>query len=286
MFTGRDANVTDEDRRRSPLHALPTWLDDLQHADARRPMGAYARLVPDVGVQRRREFVRSPQSDCLRRKHVRRRSPEPGDFQSFARESAHACMSSRLPRSSTWSNCWRTWCSITDHGQGSAWIKARLPLAVLRNFDAKRAPGGFGPADLARLFEQFLPRFRSDAADWGAKDNTDPEWRLADGRRHVVPGSLQLRFRRDRNGPGESRNGLEERSRSALTIPPAGGRYSNRFTRLCRSPNGTRRTADIGSTRTEPSCRFSSWPPNAIRRLLRGRKPACRQRPRSSGGNA
>ena len=67
---------------------------------------------------------------------------------------------------------------ITDHSQGPAWIKARLPLAILRNFDARRAPAGFGPADLGRLFEQFLPRFRSDAADWDAKDNVDPEWRL------------------------------------------------------------------------------------------------------------
>ena len=67
---------------------------------------------------------------------------------------------------------------ITDHGRGSGWIKARLPLAILRNVDWKRAPGGFGPSDLTRLFEHFLPRFRSDAADWGAKDSADSDWRL------------------------------------------------------------------------------------------------------------
>jgi hypothetical protein len=67
---------------------------------------------------------------------------------------------------------------ISDHSRGPAWIKTRLPLAILRNFDGRRAPAGFGPPELARLFERFLPRFRSDAADWGANDNTDPEWRL------------------------------------------------------------------------------------------------------------
>jgi 7,8-dihydro-6-hydroxymethylpterin dimethyltransferase len=67
---------------------------------------------------------------------------------------------------------------LADQGRGPALIKTRLPLAILRNFNARRAPAGVGPADLARLFEQLLPRFRSEAADWHVKDNADPEWRL------------------------------------------------------------------------------------------------------------
>lgn len=67
---------------------------------------------------------------------------------------------------------------ITDRSRGPSWIRARLPLAVLRNFDATRAPAGLGTADLARSLEQLLPRFRSEAPDWHTKDNADPEWRL------------------------------------------------------------------------------------------------------------
>ena len=65
---------------------------------------------------------------------------------------------------------------VTDQSRDPAWIKARLALTILRNFNPRNAPVGFRPADLARLFEQFLPRFRSDGADWDAKDNADPEW--------------------------------------------------------------------------------------------------------------
>jgi uncharacterized radical SAM superfamily Fe-S cluster-containing enzyme len=67
---------------------------------------------------------------------------------------------------------------VTDEGRGPAWIKARVQLAILRHFNAERAPAGFAAADLARLLEQLLPRFRSEGADWHSKDNADPEWRL------------------------------------------------------------------------------------------------------------
>src|SRR5262249_16701583 len=67
---------------------------------------------------------------------------------------------------------------ITDRRQSPGWINARVRLAILRNFNVRKAPLGFDLADLARLLEQLLPRFRSEGADWRVKDNADPEWRL------------------------------------------------------------------------------------------------------------
>ena len=67
---------------------------------------------------------------------------------------------------------------IADHGRGSALDQGSAPTRDSQELRWTRAPAGFGPSDLARLFEHFLPRFRSDAADWHAKDNADPEWRL------------------------------------------------------------------------------------------------------------
>ena len=100
---------------------------------------------------------------------------------------------------------------------------------------------------------------------------------VADGRWDVVPRPLQLRPRRDRDGSSTESARFGEKSRSALT--PAGWRQcSIGLTRLFRSPTGTRRTADIASTRTEPSCRCGSSPPNVIPQVLRGRKPLCRGR--------
>jgi hypothetical protein len=49
---------------------------------------------------------------------------------------------------------------------------------MLRNFDRRKAPRGFTASDLSRLFAQFEPRFRSDGAEWAARDNDDPRWRL------------------------------------------------------------------------------------------------------------
>jgi hypothetical protein len=67
---------------------------------------------------------------------------------------------------------------ITDRWSGAAWAKARMAIAIARNFDARRAPSGFTSRHLFELFAHFLPRFRSEGDDWPARDNADPEWRL------------------------------------------------------------------------------------------------------------
>ena len=176
MFTGRDASVAEDDRR-SRRYTFADLADDLRRQmrgvqwEPMRdwfPMSAYSvvanlfdHLNPTAAVGSMFAEAHPNQSifsPLLVNQHTRDVVPV-ASFLNVERLLGDMVQ-------------------IADHSQGPAWIKARLPLAVLRNFDARRAPAGFGPADLARLLEQFLPRFRSDAADWDAKDNMDPEWRL------------------------------------------------------------------------------------------------------------
>jgi hypothetical protein len=67
---------------------------------------------------------------------------------------------------------------ITNQWRGAAWAKARIALAITRNYDARRAPEGFTSGSLSELFAHFVPRYRSDVDNWSARDNTDPQWRL------------------------------------------------------------------------------------------------------------
>jgi uncharacterized radical SAM superfamily Fe-S cluster-containing enzyme len=67
---------------------------------------------------------------------------------------------------------------IADRGRGASSTKAQIGVAMLRNFDRRKAPLGFTASDLSRLFAQFEPRFRSDGTEWAARDNDDPRWRL------------------------------------------------------------------------------------------------------------
>jgi hypothetical protein len=68
--------------------------------------------------------------------------------------------------------------TVPDEGKSVEETRASLVRAMLRRFDPRRAPAGFTVADLFALLERFLPRFRSDGADWASRDNTDPKWRL------------------------------------------------------------------------------------------------------------
>jgi len=67
---------------------------------------------------------------------------------------------------------------ITDHWRGPTWAKARMALAIARNYDGGSAPAGFRCRDLSALFAHFGPRYRSDGDDWSKRDNSDPQWRL------------------------------------------------------------------------------------------------------------
>ena len=282
MFTGRDANVGG-DERRSRRYTLADLARDLQHQTSGVqwepmrdwfPMSAYSvvgnlfdHLNPTASVGSMFADAHPSQaifSPLLVNQRTRQVVPIASfvNVERLLADLAH----------------------ITDHSQGPAWIKARLPLAILRNFDGRRAPAGFDPPTW-RASSSASYRDLGVMLRIGTPGTARTPVAVADGRRDVVPRPLQLRPRRDRDGSSQSRHGLG-RNLVLRSHRSAGGRCSIGLTRLFRSPTGTRRTADIASTRTDPSCRCGSSPPNVIPQVLRGRKPLCRGRvvdPRSRG---
>jgi hypothetical protein len=68
--------------------------------------------------------------------------------------------------------------AITDGWRGATWGRARMALAICRNYDRRHAPQGFRMRNLFELLTQFEPRFKAVGDDWSARDNADPEWRL------------------------------------------------------------------------------------------------------------
>jgi uncharacterized radical SAM superfamily Fe-S cluster-containing enzyme len=58
---------------------------------------------------------------------------------------------------------------ITDRGRGPATIKALVWLSVLRNFDQKKAPLGFGLTQLRGLVDDCFYRVTGSGDDWSQK---------------------------------------------------------------------------------------------------------------------
>lgn len=175
MFTGRDANLGDEERavRRYtfaelaedlkrqtsmqwepmrdwfPISAYSIFANLFDSLNPNAAMGSmYADVHPDHGIF----------SPLLVNKATRQAVP----------------ISSFLNVDQILADIVR----ITDNNRGSLITKAQLILSVLRNFDRGKAPRGFSRSDLQYLFESFHPRLRCDMADWDLRDSADPEWRI------------------------------------------------------------------------------------------------------------
>jgi len=176
MFTGRDAKVGDDDRH-ARRYTLANLAEDLKRQTSAIqwepmrdwfPMSAYSvfgnlfdHMNPNASVGSLYADVH-PNQAIFSPMLVNQRTRQMVPISSFV----------NVDRLLT------DLVQITDDGRGPASIKSQVALSILRNFNARNAPVGFAPTDLARLFEQFIPRFRSDGDDWNAKDNADPEWRL------------------------------------------------------------------------------------------------------------
>jgi 7,8-dihydro-6-hydroxymethylpterin dimethyltransferase len=68
---------------------------------------------------------------------------------------------------------------ITDSGRGPAATKVLVSLSVLRNFDHRKAPSGFGLAELRALFEDCFYRVAGSSDHWSQKAYSyDGRWRI------------------------------------------------------------------------------------------------------------
>ena len=176
MFAGRDANVSDEERK-ARRHTLADLAHDLQRQTPTMdwqpmrdwfPTSAYSvfanffdHLHPDAKVGSIYADVH-PDQGMFSPLVVNRRTGLVVPISSFVNVE-------RLLKDVV---------EITDTWRSATWAKARMGLAILRSYDARRAPSGFRRRDLFELFASFEPRFRAEGEDWAARDNADPEWRL------------------------------------------------------------------------------------------------------------
>jgi len=68
---------------------------------------------------------------------------------------------------------------ITDSARGRAATKALAALSLLRNFDSRKAPAGFGPEQFRGLLEDCFYRVAGSGNDWSRKsDSYDGRFRI------------------------------------------------------------------------------------------------------------
>ena len=85
---------------------------------------------------------------------------------------------------------------ITDTARGRKLSYAQLGMAIMRNFNAERAPEGFPISQIINLFKPSSTNSNSDRNDRMVAEGCRQQRHLARAlrRRHVVPGSFQLRL--------------------------------------------------------------------------------------------
>ena len=189
-FTGRDEDITDELRAQQRYTLSHLAHDIKKQTGITEPlrdwfplsaMGPFSDLTDTILGETRRlglDEVRLPPE--LRHRHgpLRQQEDEAGG--------------ARSPSSSTSSSCSHDIQDITDAAQGRAVTIAEVAVALLQNFDAdKRARLSFPDADEAVP----QPDGRARQEDRRARERR-ARVRVARPlrRRHVVPGSLQLRL--------------------------------------------------------------------------------------------
>lgn len=170
-FTGRDEDITDEMRHRQRYtishlaHDLQTWSGG--KIDAHRdwyPLGA-GTLFTTLADHLRGQDVEFGGQTC---------SCHPN-----CGSAAHIIVNEKT----------RQWASITeffnqerfmkdievmtDTARDPKWIKFQVGMSLLRNFDARKAPSGFGLMDLARILDR-----RVGGSISGGPRPTDREWRI------------------------------------------------------------------------------------------------------------
>jgi len=176
MFTGRDEGISTDDRyvKRYPLSQLAYDLQE-QGSTAWRPMRDWFP-VSDYGVFAHLCDVLNPAAvlgSLFPDTH-----PHQGIFSLLLIDSVQK-VAVPIPSFFNLEQFMRDIVEITDRGRGPAATKVLVSLSVLRNFDQKKAPLGFGLVQLRGLLEDCFYRVAGSSDDWSQKAYSyDARWRV------------------------------------------------------------------------------------------------------------
>ena len=176
MFTGRDEGISTDDRyvKRYPLSQLAYDLEE-QGSTAWRPMRDWFP-VSDYGVFAHLCDVLNP--NAVLGSLFPDTHPHQGIFSLLLIDSVQK-VAVPIPSFFNLEQFMRDIVEITDRGRGPAATKALVWLSVLRNFDHKKAPLGFGLVQLRGLLEDCFYRVAGSSDDWSQKAYSyDARWRV------------------------------------------------------------------------------------------------------------
>jgi len=176
MFTGRDEGISTDDRyaKRYPLSQLAYDLEE-QGSTAWRPMRDWFP-VSDYGVFAHLCDVLNP--NAVLGSLFPDTHPHQGIFSLLLIDSVQK-VAVPIPSFFNLEQFMRDIVEITDRGRGPAATKALVWLSVLRNFDQKKAPLGFGLVQLRGLLEDCFYRVAGSSDDWSQKAYSyDARWRV------------------------------------------------------------------------------------------------------------
>ena len=174
MFTGRDEGISTDDRyvKRYPLSQLAYDLEE-QGSTAWRPMRDWFP-VSDYGVFAHLCDVLNP--NAVLGSLFPDTHPHQGIFSLLLIDSVQK-VAVPIPSFFNLEQFMRDIVEITDRGRGPAATKALVALSVLRNFDQKKAPLGFGLVQLRGLLEDCFYRVAGCSDDWSQKAYSyDARW--------------------------------------------------------------------------------------------------------------
>jgi uncharacterized radical SAM superfamily Fe-S cluster-containing enzyme len=166
MFTGRDERISSDDRyaKRYPLSQLAYDLQE-QGSTSWRPMRDWFP-VSDYGIFAHLCDVLTPHAELgslFPDTH-----PNHGIF-SLLLVDTDQKVALPIPSFFNLEQFLRDIVEITDRGRPPAFTRALVRLSVLRNFDQKKAPSGFGLAQLRGLLNDCFYRAAGSSDDWSQK---------------------------------------------------------------------------------------------------------------------
>jgi 7,8-dihydro-6-hydroxymethylpterin dimethyltransferase len=176
MFAGRDESVSAEERyaRRYPLTQLAYDLHEQTCIDW-QPMRDWFP-TSSFGIFANLCDVLDPDAELGSLFHESH--PDRGIFSALLVDT-HREEAIPVPVFFNLEQFMRDIVEVTDSGRRPAVSKALVSLSVLRNFDPRKAPSGFGLRELRRVLGDCFYRVAGNSDHWSEKVNSyDERWRL------------------------------------------------------------------------------------------------------------